>query len=180
MERPGQFFLLGLVFMIANGALSSTGVGIIFVGPLLAGMYYSIQKAINTGDVEIGDLFKGFSIFVPAMVAGLLIGLFQGIGFVLCIVPGIIVTMMYKMTYLFILDRDMDFWPAMEASRRLFFANFLPLSLLYIVEALLVTAGVLLCYVGVFFAYPLTVAMTAFAYKSLVGFEKTGPFEPGR
>ena len=174
----GAFFLLGLLLTLIIEFVSSTGVGIIVIGPLMAGLYYSVQRAMNIGSFEVGDLFKGFSVFVPAMVAGLLISVFTIIGFILCIFPGFIVQMMYKMTYLFILDRKMDFWPAMEASRKLYFANFWSLTLLYIVEGFLMFAGILACYVGVFFTLPLTVVMTTLAYKRLVGFHETGDYEP--
>ena len=37
-------------------------------------------------------------------------------GTLLCIIPGLVVAAMYKFTYLFIVDKRMDFWPAMQAS----------------------------------------------------------------
>jgi uncharacterized membrane protein len=177
-EQLGNFLLLGLVFFLVNGAVSSTGIGLLLYGPLIAGVYYSVQRGVNLGRFEVGDLFKGFSIFLPAMLAGLLIAVFGMVGFMLCILPLFLVQMMYKMTYLFMLDRQLDFWPAMEASRKLFFANFWKLTLLYIVEGCILFIGVCLCYVGIFLAFPLTVAMTTLAYRQLVGFQQTQDYEP--
>ena len=50
---------------------------------------------------------------IPALV----IGLFTFAGTLLCIIPGLVVAAMYKFTYLFIVDKRMDFWQAMKASQ---------------------------------------------------------------
>ncbi len=177
-SQLGGYFLLGLVFMLVNGFAGGTGVGIVLVGPLMAGLYFGVQRGLNTGSPDIGDLFKGFNVFVPALVAYLLISVFAGVGFVLCFFPGVIVLMMYKMAYLFIVDRKMDFWQAMEASRKVYFANFGSLTLLYILEGLLLFVGFLLCGVGIYLTFPLTVIMTVVAYQRMVGFQERGDFEP--
>ena len=66
---------------------------------------------------EFADLFKGFNFFVPTLVASLVIGLFVSFGGRSCAsFPGLVVAAMYKFTYLFIVDKKMDFWPAMQAS----------------------------------------------------------------
>ena len=53
---------------------------------------------------------------MPALVASLVIAVFTFAGTLLCIIPGLVVAAMYKFTYLFIVDKRMDFWPAMQAS----------------------------------------------------------------
>jgi len=174
----GTAFLLGFVSLFILWLANGTGFGIFLMGPLVGGTFYAVHRLMLTGRAEVGDLFKGFSVFVPLMVAGLLTSIFMGIGTILCLVPGIIAYFMYQMTYLFILDRRLDFWPAMEASRKLYFANFWSLTLLYLFQGVLTTAGTLACCVGVFFAYPLTEAMTASAYRQLVGFRRQGDYEP--
>lgn len=176
--QVGAMFLIGIVHLLVVGAVNGAGIGIILLGPLLAGLYYTIQRGLNTGTYEIGDLFKGFSVFLPAMVAGLLISIFSFVGFLACILPGIIVYWMYQMTFLFMIDRRMDFWPSMEASRKLYFANFWSLTVLYLLAGIINLVGALACYVGLFFTFPLTVIMTTLAYERLVGFEQRGDFEP--
>jgi uncharacterized membrane protein len=177
-SQLGPFFLLGLVFLVVNGLLGSTGFGALLYGPLVAGLYFAVHRAANLGAFDMGDLFKGFSVFVPALLASLLVGIFASVGFVACVVPGLVVLMMYKMAYLFVLDRKMDFWQAMEASRKLYFANVWGLTLLYVAEACVLFLAALLCYFPLCFAVPLTTAMTLIAYRDLVGFRETGDYEP--
>lgn len=177
-SQLGPAFLTGLVFMVVMGFVNSLGVGFFLIGPLLGGLYYTIHRGMNVGNFEVGDLFKGFSVFVPTMLIAIVSSIFASIGVVLCIIPGILVIFMYSFAYLFVLDRKMDFWQAMEASRKLYFANFWSLSILFIVQGLFNFAGTLACYVGVFFTFPVTVIMTIVAYRRLVGFRETGDYEP--
>ena len=67
---------------------------------------------------ELGDMFKGFDYFLPAFVAALLIGVFVFVGILVCMIPGLVVAAMYKFTYLFIIDKRMDFWPAMRPAMK--------------------------------------------------------------
>src|ERR1035438_2504042 len=46
---------------------------------------------------------------VPTLVASIVIGLFVFAGTLLCVIPGLVVAAMYKFTYLFIVDKRMDF-----------------------------------------------------------------------
>ncbi len=74
------------------------------------------MKRMMNRKTEVGDLFKGFNYFVPALVAALIISLFVFGGSLLCIVPGLVLSAMYNFTYLFLVDKRLDFWPAMQAS----------------------------------------------------------------
>ena len=81
-----------------------------------AGFHIACMKKIVRGRTEIGDLFLGFNFFVPALIAALVIAVFCFAGVLLCIIPALVIAAMYQFTYLFIVDRRMDFWPAMQAS----------------------------------------------------------------
>src|SRR5580698_1332421 len=107
----GNFILIALIF----AAVSSVG-SIITQGPMLAGFHIVCMKRATNRKAEVGDLFKGFNYFVPALVASLIISLFVFGGSLLCIIPGLVLAAIYKFTHLFIVDKRMDFWPAMQAS----------------------------------------------------------------
>jgi len=89
----------------------------------------------------------------------------------LCLIPGLVVAAMYKFTYLFILDKRMDFWPAMKASHGVvkndYFGFTMFLVLLFLVDLL----GVLFLVVGLLVAVPVTIAAVTVAYRDVVGFE---------
>jgi uncharacterized membrane protein len=162
----GNYVLLALVFLILSSA-----VPVILQGPLIAGMHIFTMKKLLGRRAEFADLFTGFNFFVPTLVASLVIGLLVGVGTILCIIPGLVVAAMYKFTYLFIVDKRMDFWPAMQASHEVVKHDYVGFTLFLVLLFLVNLLGVLCCIVGIFVTLPLTMAAITIAYKEIVGFE---------
>lgn len=162
----GNYALVALIFLVVNSVGS-----LITQGPLSVGFHiFCIKKTMNR-QAEIGDLFKGFNYFVPALVASIVISLFVFGGTLLCIIPGLVVAAIYKFTYLFILDKRMDFWPAMNASHAVVKNDYFGFTMFLLVLALIDLLGVLCCVVGLLITLPLTVAAITVAYRDLVGFD---------
>ena len=105
-------------------------------------------------------------------MASLLIALFVSIGTLLCVIPGLVVAAMYKFTYLFIVDKRMDFWQAMQSSHAIVKRDYVGFTLFLILMFLVNLLGVLCCVVGVFVSIPVTFAAITVAYKELVGFDE--------
>ncbi|MBZ5624814.1 MAG: zinc ribbon domain-containing protein [Acidobacteriia bacterium] len=162
----GNYILMALVFL----ALISV-VPVIIQGPLMAGFHIYCMKRILNRPAEFADLFKGFNFFVPALVASLLIGLFSFAGTLLCIIPGLVVAAMYNFTYLFIVDKRMDFWPAMQASHAVVKNDYFGFTMFLLLTALVNLLGLVCCIVGVLVTVPLTFAAITVAYKEIVGFD---------
>ena len=163
----GTYMLLSFVL-----AALSAMVPIVIQGPLLVGFHIFCIKKLLGKQAEFGDLFKGFNFFVPALVASLLISLFSSIGLLLCIVGALVVGAMYKFTYLVILDKRMDFWPAMQASHAVVKNDYFGFTMFLLLIALVDLLGVLCCIVGVFIAIPVGMAAITVAYRDLVGFDQ--------
>jgi hypothetical protein len=68
-----------------------------------------------------------------------------------------------------IIDRNLDFWPAMTLSWRVTTRQFFPLLGLLFLCWLTLMAGVLVLCLGVFLALPITTASMAYAYEDLFG-----------
>src|SRR3954453_1030717 len=159
----GNYVLLAIVFVILNAV-----VPLILQGPLLVGFHIFTMKKLSNRRPEFADLFKGFNYFVPALVASLVIAIFTFAGTLLCIIPGLVVAAMYKFTYLFILDKRMDFWPAMQASHSIVKNDYFGFTMFLILMALVNLLGVLCCVVGILITIPVTMAAITVAYQELV------------
>ena len=166
----GNYVLLALVFIALNGM-----VPMILQGPLIAGFHIYCIKRLLGRPTDFGDLFKGFNFFVPALVASLVIGLFTFAGMLLCLIPGLVVMAMYKFTYLFIVDKRMDFWPAMQASHNVVRNDYFGFTMFLLLMALVNVLGALCCIVGLLVSIPVTVAAITVAYQELVGFDPQTP-----
>src|SRR5450432_3391891 len=162
----GNYVLIALVFLALNAM-----VPMILQGPLIAGFHVYCLKRLLGRQAEFSDLFKGFNFFVPALVASLVIMLFTFAGGLLCFIPGLVVAAMYKFTYLFIVDKRLDFWPAMQASHAVAKNDYFGFTMFLLLMALVDLLGVLCCFVGIFITLPVTFAAITVAYQELVGFD---------
>jgi uncharacterized membrane protein len=164
----GNIVLVGLVFILLSG--------VPFIqGALIAGFHFYFLKKLLGRNVEFGDLFKGFNFFIPTLVASLLIGLFTFLGTLLCIIPGLVVAAMYKFTFLFIIDKRMDFWPAMQASHAVAKNDYFGFTMFLLLTALVNILGCICCVVGLLVSIPVTFAAITIAYQELVGFDPATP-----
>lgn len=166
----GNYVLIALVFVALNSL-----VPVILQGPLMAGFHIYCIKRLLGRRTEFADLFKGFNFFVPTLVASVVIMLFTFAGTLLCVIPGLVVAAMYKFTYLFIVDKRMDFWPAMQASHAVVRNDYFGFTMFLILMLLVNLLGVLCCVVGVLVTIPLSFAAITVAYNELVGFDPLTP-----
>jgi uncharacterized membrane protein len=105
-------------------------------------------------------------------VAALLIALFTCLGTLACIIPGLVIAAMYKFTYLFIVDKRMDFWPAMQASHAVVKNDYFGFTMFLLLAVLVNLLGALCCIVGLLVSVPVTFAAITVAYKEIVGFDQ--------
>jgi hypothetical protein len=164
----GTFFLMALVFSLLNAA-----VPVLLQGPLFVGFHLFCMKKLFGRRAEFADLFTGFNFLIPSLVASLLISLLVGVGTLFCIIPGLVVAAMYKFVYLFILDKRMDFWPAMQASHAVVKNDYFGFTMFLLAMIGLDILGFLCLVVGIFIALPVTIAAITVAYRDIVGFEQS-------
>ena len=105
-------------------------------------------------------------------MAALLIALFTCLGTLACIIPGLVIAAMYKFTYLFIVDKRMDFWPAMQASHAVVKNDYFGFTMFLLLAVLVNLLGALCCIVGLLVSVPVTFAAITVAYKEIVGFDQ--------
>ena len=163
-----NYILITLVTIIIGGA-----VPMILQGALTAGMHIFTMKKLTGRQAEFADLFKGFNFFIPTLVATLVIGVFTFAGTLLCIIPGLVVAAMYKFTYLFIVDKRMDFWPAMQASHAIVKQDYFGFTMFLLAAVGVNLLGVLCCAVGLLVTIPMTFAAITVAYQEIVGFDES-------
>ncbi|NOY58295.1 MAG: hypothetical protein GXO75_05075 [Calditrichaeota bacterium] len=168
----GPIILISLIYLVVIAVASSTLIGeFVVIGPLNVGFFIIFFKKIRGGKIDIGDIGKGFSFFVAAALSYIIVGFFISIGFIFCIIPGIVISALYIFTPAIIAEKNLDFWQAMEASRKIVTSHLFEMSIFVIVLGFINLLGVLLCGIGVLISIPLTFAAMAAAYDDLVGIE---------
>jgi uncharacterized membrane protein len=91
------------------------------------------------------------------------------IGMFLLIIPGIYLAVAYSATSYLIVFRKMDFWQAMETSRKAVSKEWFSIFGLGIVLALINLAGALVLGIGLLFTIPLTACAAYAAFADIAG-----------
>ncbi len=173
MANFANLIVATLIFIavhFAVGAIVPFFGGLIVSGPLMGGMFYVILDVERGEKFQITRMFDGFTKkLVPLVLVGILTSIFITVGFIFFILPGFLVAGWYLFPYLYVVDKDMDFWPAMEASREIGFANHLNAFLFIIVLVVINIVGALAVGIGLLISVPLSMCATAKAYSHLTG-----------
>ncbi len=127
---------------------------IIVAGPLMLGFYTCYLKIQRNQDVEFEQLFSGFNNFATSLVTYLLIAIYTFLWSLLFIIPGIIKSLSYSMTWFILADNpEMKANEAITRSRVMMDGHKTELFVLYLsfigwLFLCVLTLGILIIYVG--------------------------------
>lgn len=157
-------FALHLVPAVGNVAAVALG------GVFSAGLSLVFLKTIRGRKAEVNDVVAGFNRgFVPLLLASTVIFVLLFVGYFLCVLPGIYLTVAWLFAYTLIFERSLDFWPAMEVSRKVVHERWWEFFGLALGAAALVVLGLLVAVVGVFFTAPIAFGAIMYAYDDIFG-----------
>jgi uncharacterized membrane protein len=150
-----------------------------YPGPLIGGwlLYVIIMAAISAvpcagviaGIVLAGPMTAGFSRFGDCLVGYALISTFVALGFLCLIVPGVVLALMFYLTYYLILDRQMPAWDAITTSSRMMRGHKLTVFGLWVLLALINLLGLLALGLGLLVTVPLSSCASAAVYRRING-----------
>ena len=164
----GATFLIHLI-AVAVGSIPLVGLALTYI--FIGGLDWMFLKLVRGEKAEVGDAFAGFNLaFGPLALFSLVAQLLVFLGIVLCILPGIYLSISWMFfTPLIILDKRLDFWQAMELSRKVVTRHWWQVFGFALVCMLIMICGMLLCFIGVFIAMPIVKAATVYAYEDIFG-----------
>jgi len=141
-------------------------------GVLSAGLSGVFLKLIRGQRAEFSDLFAGFQrSFVPLMLASAITFILVSAGLLLCALPGIYLGVAWLFTYPLIIERSLDFWPAMELSRKVVHERWWEVFALTLVALGLFVGSILLTVfvfgIGMFFTAPIAFGALMYAFEDI-------------
>jgi predicted Ser/Thr protein kinase len=186
-ELVGIHALILLLLIIAGSAFARTShlgnaasdmnvsdgtsvLGLVLGGPLWAGLFLYFLKTIRGEPVTVETAFSGFSkrflhLFLLNLVAWVLIGL----GFICFILPGVYLLVAWCFSLVLVMDKGLDFWPAMELSRKVVNKHWWKVFGFLLVLAGVWWLGVPACCIGVLVSAPVAIAVFLYAYEDIFG-----------
>ncbi|MEM6775232.1 MAG: hypothetical protein AAF640_10305 [Pseudomonadota bacterium] len=167
-ERPLLLTGAALLAGIINAAASFIPFATLVTYPLLlAGLYHMVMRLERGEAAELSHLFDGLPRFLPLVIASVLMSVLITIGVFLFVLPGLYLVIAYGFTTLNIIDRGLDFWPAMEHSRKTITAHFWTYTGFAIVVVLILFAASIPFGLGLPIAIPVCLAAQYYFYLDL-------------
>lgn len=178
----GMVLIVWAFYIIPNIMQELTKENLPAVSALLSLAAWFLQSAIGVGMVKIalsftagqrpvmGELFAGFSLPVKTlkfMAASFLYGAMVFLGFILLIVPGIIVAVRFQFLSYYIVDQDCGPIEALKKSFELTKGATKHLILLGLASMGITLLGILALIIGLFAAMPTVMIAYAYTYRRL-------------
>ncbi len=140
-------------------------------GPLLAGLFLYFLKKIRGETTTVETAFAGFfsKRFLHLFLAHFVMFALIGLGLVCLVLPGIYLMVAWSFTLALIIDKGLDFWPAMELSRKMVNRHWWKILFFLLVLAGVLLVGFLCCGIGVFVAAPIAIAAFMYGYEDIFG-----------
>jgi hypothetical protein len=187
----GQIPIVGLVFSLASIIVSGPLMGGVYyfllknirrqpaeVGDVFAGfrlafgqllLGYLVMVILTCLSALPGAVIMAFPIYMmvhhhAAEAGPLLLAL---LGFIVAMIPAIYLSTGWVFSLPLIIDKQMEFWPAMSASRRMVGKHWWLVFGLLVVCGLIYFAGFLACCVGLLVAMPIMFGAMMYAYESI-------------
>lgn len=168
------YFVLVIVISFVLRMVPVVGwlAGFALISPLNAGFFVVSAKLLRNQTPEFMDFFSGLKFyFLQLALFGIVSSVLITIGLILLIVPGIYLIVSYLFGLMFIVDRGLDFWPAMETSRRSVQPHWFKFFTFLLLAFLLNLGGALLLGVGLLVTVPLTHCIFTVAYDDIFGLQ---------
>jgi uncharacterized membrane protein len=141
----------------------------LIVGAAIQSGYISgVLDIANGQQVSVGSFFRPRNIG-QVIVAGLIVGVITTIGLILCIIPGVIASIMLVFTVVALLDRNMSPVDAVKTSFDLSKANFGNVFVTWLAMVATAVVGALLCGIGLIVAVPVASLILVYAWRRLSG-----------
>jgi hypothetical protein len=147
---------------------TTSALSILLSGPLMGGLYFYLLKRIRGERVRTEAAFAGFR---QSLLQLVLANFVKEVLFVLglaCLLPGIYLAVAWCFTLPLIIDKRLEFWPAMRLSRKTITKHWWKFFGFFLVLLLLNIAGLMACFVGVLFTLPVTYSAIMYAYEDII------------
>jgi hypothetical protein len=164
---------LFVIFALSTKAGIGNVLSYVIGPPLWAGFIIVAMKLLLHQATEVNDFTKGFQFILPLLLYSVVSSVFISIGFVLLILPGIYLVVGYLFTTWLIVDRKLDFWPAMELSRKTVHKHWFDVFGFFLILCLINFGGLLLLGFGMLVTVPWTLCTLTVAYKDIFGIQSS-------
>jgi len=162
------FAIIGAILYGLASILIPFGIGGMVIGiPLSAGFMIIGLMLYRKQQTEFARYFWGFRHLVPLLFYSIVSTVFIAIGIILLVIPGIYLVVAYLFAPYLIVDKNIDFWPAMEISRRKVNKHWFGMFAFCLALLFINLLGSLPMFLGLFVTVPFSLYAGAAAYEDI-------------
>ncbi|MBY4215281.1 hypothetical protein HQO42_28280 [Rhodococcus fascians] len=173
----GIVLVAAIIQVVLNFVLSSNSFFLSLIFSIIIGVVsLLIQAALVRGALhELDGVKPAFGTFfqfgnvAAVVIAGILVGVASGIGYILLVIPGIVITFFTWWTFQFVIDRGDEPIPAIKASAQAIASNGGTIFVLALALVGINIVGGLLLGIGLLVSIPITIIAGTYAYRVTVG-----------
>jgi uncharacterized membrane protein len=134
----------------------------------MGGLYWYFLKKLRGERVRVETAFSGFSLcFLQLALASFVTDVLETLAALCLILPGVYLSVAWLFTLPLVIDKRLDFWPAMRLSRKTITLHWWKFFGFLLVLGLLNLAGLVACLVGFFVTLPVSFAALMYAYEDI-------------
>ena len=138
-----------------------------FMFYLQSGYVIMQVKVAREQPAEFGDLFAGGRFFLRFFLTSLLFGLMLNLGVMACIIPGVLLGIMFWPYAHVLVDQDRPTFECLSKAKELTDGNWGSIFIVLIFGFACLMAGYFACGVGLIFTFPFTQVLYAVAYDRM-------------
>jgi hypothetical protein len=162
--------MIGYSIILGVIANVTFGLSYLIYGPFMAGLLIVPLRTAKGRPQPFGAFFQGFRAFTPFFLLFWVSSILVGLGYLFLVLPGIYLATAFMWCGLLVLDRNMDFWPAMMASLKVVNRNFWgSFGWLLVSSFVAMGLGMVTCGIGLLFTMPWLMCMQIVAYRDIFG-----------
>lgn len=168
-EDIGQWLLIavfaGLLYSLSGFLLIFAG---FVIGPTCAGIQRAFDARMRGERPDLRHLWAGFDSVGTAGLAAFLISLLGALGFLLCIIPGIVLCTWWVLTIVVICEEGVGAWAAMQRSREIVSMDFWNWLLITLLVGVLIGAGSVVPVLGTGLGLVMGYLILSIGYREVV------------
>jgi uncharacterized membrane protein len=148
------------------GAAVSGGIST-FVSSLFgAGLIKCALNVVDGRDADTGDVL-GYATKPEVVTTAAMLGVLSFVGTLLCYLPAIVVSFLTVFAMFYVVDKGLSGVDAIKASVSLVTSRIGETILFYLLAAVVLVVGAILCLIGLLAAVPVVLAAAAYTYRVL-------------
>jgi uncharacterized membrane protein len=164
VKEPILAMGIGFVFIPFRMIINSLG-----TAAITAGIFNYSLKLLRGQKAELGDVFNIFQFLLPLILGSILFTIVMNLGFLLCIVPAVILSLGLQFYGALIVDKKLGPIEALKKSWELTDGHKVTLLVYGILAFLIMFAAIALCCLPALFIFPVLSVAQTFIYLRLSG-----------